>query len=101
MKAKSNYKSKCCNAEVISKHGCDDDLEHGGKPCTCTIGTNWDECTKCGEPCVFYDPEYQENPAEDFAETLENDPQAIIDWAYSEIEEYKKLIKILKKKLKQ
>jgi hypothetical protein len=38
---------------------------------------------------------------EKFAETIKDNPQEIIDWAKSEIEEYKKLIKILEKRLSQ
>jgi len=38
--------------------------------------------------------------AQDFANTLKDNPQEIIDWAYSEIEEYEKRIKILEKRLK-
>jgi len=37
--------------------------------------------------------------AEKFADSIKDNPQEIIDWCYREIAEYKKLIKILKKKL--
>jgi len=53
---KIEYKSKCCDAEVRSAHGCDDDFKHGGKTCTCEVVTSWFECAKCGEPCDFYMP---------------------------------------------
>lgn len=39
-----------------------------------------------------------ETTAEQFARSIKDNPQEIIDWAYSEIAEYKKLIKILKKR---
>ena len=35
------------------------------------------------------------NKAQDFAETLKNNPKKIIEWAKREIKEYEKLIKIL------
>jgi hypothetical protein len=35
----------------------------------------------------------------DFADTIQANPQEIIEWAKREIEEYYKLIKILKKRL--
>jgi hypothetical protein len=37
---------------------------------------------------------------EQFADTIKDNPQEIIDWAKREISEYKKLIKILEKRLK-
>lgn len=43
--------SACCKAQIKVAHGCDSDSGHGGKPCTCTDGTQWYECTKCGNPC--------------------------------------------------
>lgn len=43
--------SKCCNAPMKVGHGCDSDAGHDGKPCDCTDGTMWNECTKCGQPC--------------------------------------------------
>lgn len=45
--------SKCCKAPMKDKHGCDDDLGHGGKPCNCFEWggvTSWWECYKCGQP---------------------------------------------------
>ena len=35
------------------------------------------------------------NKAQDFAETLKNNPKKIIEWAKREIKEYENLIKIL------
>ena len=35
--------------------------------------------------------------AQDFADTIKDNPQQIIKWARSEIREYKKFIKLLKK----
>jgi len=35
------------------------------------------------------------SPAEDFFDSIKNNPQEIIDWCQSEIEEYKKLIRLL------
>jgi len=37
--------------------------------------------------------------AQEFADTTKDNPQEIIDWALAEIDEYKKLIKILKKRI--
>jgi hypothetical protein len=42
----------------------------------------------------------QKSSVESFADLIKDDPQEIIDWAESEIEEYKKLIKILKDRSK-
>ena len=36
--------------------------------------------------------------AQDFADTIKNNPDEIIEWAKSEIAEYKKLIRILQKR---
>jgi len=36
------------------------------------------------------------NPTQDFANSIKDNPQAIIEWAESEIREYQKLIKILR-----
>jgi len=36
---------------------------------------------------------------QEFADTIEDNPQELIEWALAEINEYKKLIKILKKRL--
>ena len=38
----------------------------------------------------------EKTKAQQFYETLKDNPQEIIDWCYEEIEEYKKLIKIIK-----
>lgn len=40
------------------------------------------------------------SPAEEFADTLRDDPMTIIKWIDSEIAEYKKLKKILEKRKK-
>ena len=37
--------------------------------------------------------------SENFAETLINNPQELIDWAKREIDEYENFIKILKKQI--
>ena len=41
----------------------------------------------------------KESKAQDFADTIRNDPKAIIKWCKEEIAEYQKLIKILEKQL--
>ena len=46
----NNPLSSCCRKPVITAHGCDDDLEHGGKKCTCEIVTSWYECSSCKKP---------------------------------------------------
>lgn len=38
--------------------------------------------------------------AQAFANTIKDNPQEIIEWAYSEIKEYETLIKILEKRIK-
>ncbi len=43
--------SSCCKAPMIVSHGCDSDFDHNGKPCNCTDGTMWNECSKCKKPC--------------------------------------------------
>ena len=47
--------SQCHNAPAYTAHGCDDDLQHLGKPCTCAktnaVVTCWYECSKCKQPC--------------------------------------------------
>ncbi len=48
--------------------------------------------------------EIKEKPTkevEDFANTIKDNPQEIIDWARSEIKEYNELIDIVRKKLKE
>lgn len=41
----------------------------------------------------------KKSKADNFFETIKNNPKEIIAWAESEIKEYKKLIKLLKKKV--
>jgi len=38
----------------------------------------------------------KQTAAENFFESLKNDPEKIIEWAQNEIEQYKKLIKLIK-----
>jgi len=38
------------------------------------------------------------SPAKNFFDSIKNNPQGIREWCQSEIEEYKKLIKLLKDK---
>lgn len=42
----------------------------------------------------------QKSNIQDFADTIKDNPKEIIDWAKREIAEYKKLIKILEKRIK-
>ena len=43
--------SNCCHAPIRVSHGCDSDFDHNGKPCDCTEGTMWYECSQCKKPC--------------------------------------------------
>lgn len=45
------------------------------------------------------DMKKEKSNTQDFADTIRTNPQAIINWAKSEIAEHKKLIKILEKQL--
>lgn len=38
----------------------------------------------------------KQTAAENFFESIKNDPEKIIEWAQNEIEQYKKLIKLIK-----
>lgn len=42
----------------------------------------------------------KKSSVQEFADAIKNNPQRIIEWARSEIKEYKKLIKILEKQQK-
>ena len=43
-------------------HGYDADAGHGGEPCNCTDGTQWNECTQCQKPCdEYHEPVTTEN----------------------------------------
>lgn len=42
----------------------------------------------------------KKSPAQEFADTLKDNPKKIIEWCKKEIKEYEKLIKILEKKNK-
>ena len=41
----------------------------------------------------------EKTSAENFVDTIRDDPQAIIEWAKREIKEYEELIEILEKRL--
>ena len=41
----------------------------------------------------------KKSQVEDFADTIKDDPEEIIAWAYSEIEAYERLIAILEKRI--
>lgn len=49
--------SACCNSPTYTSSGCDDDILHGGKPCTCEVGTMYFICSKCSKPCDIATPE--------------------------------------------
>jgi len=41
----------------------------------------------------------KQSTAKEFADTIKDNPKAIIDWAKREIKEYEKLIKILERRV--
>ena len=43
----------------------------------------------------------KKSPAQEFADTIKDNPEEIIKWAEAEIKEYEKLIAILKERLKK
>ena len=83
--------SSCCQDQLIVVGGDE--------------GTGHNECRACGRPAdIWVDPKKKKHgksptsKAQDFADTLRDNPREIIAWAKREIREYQKLIKILSKK---
>ena len=83
--------SSCCKDQLIV--------------CTDDEGTSHWECRACGKACDIWVDNKKSNgkksKAQNWIDTLESkDYEELIEWAEREIEEYKKLIVILKKGIK-
>ena len=69
--------SNCCKAPIKATHGCDDDLLHGGKKCSCEIVTSWYVCEKCKQACdLFVDPDML-NTCKEHVKTVHVQPEEI------------------------
>lgn len=88
-------KSKCCQAEVVTKHGCDQDLGHGhgGKNCDCEKKgwaiTFWNVCKKCKKPCDTYSATHEEKLAAVRQKVIEACQESAIEFTFASRDKWK------------